>query len=184
MPAQGGDGWTKSSPETEYNVSAHGNPCRSWIWRAGRGPAPPGLLCQAAVGIFKQAPAPWPSHLPTPGTQRARLPAFRVLPTSSSKPPSASHLLPPHQPSSQDAIQGPLQLQCWRLREVVELLQSHTAQMDLECCNTNLCPHFQMPPNSSGATPAPSSFLSLTLKSHSLTPPQTFTAPFRKITQL
>lgn len=114
--------------------------------------------CQPSV-YFRQAPTSHPLH---PTSSLPVSPAVRVLFSV---------------PSSYNAggSEG-----WWNFSRVTQHREYGNA-----VTNANLCPHLQMPPNPSGTTPAPSSsFRSLTLKSHSLTPPQTFTAPFRKITQL
>lgn len=115
------------------------------------------LGCQPSM-YFRQVPASHPLH---PISSLPISPAVRVL---------------SRVPSSYNARGSE---RWWNFSRVTQHRESGNA-----VTHTNLCPHLQMPPNSSGATPAPSSFLSLTLKSHSLSPPQTFTAPFRKITRL
>lgn len=66
-------------------MSAPRNPCHSWILRAGRGPAPPSVLCQAAWVFLNWRP---PLGLPTCPLQEhnefCRQPSvyFRQVPAS------------------------------------------------------------------------------------------------------
>ena len=73
------------SPETTDDVPAPSNPLHSWIWWAGKGPAPPHpcLQCRAALGIFKWVPAPL--HLPACPLQEHS--EFYCQPPSSSAKP-------------------------------------------------------------------------------------------------